>query len=182
MGDEVSTLDWPSSQGVGQHPGTTHALLWMAPLATFLLIAVFGAALWSVGRMKLWFARKLTSSEEAVRNFYARRRHQMRALETASNVLVKVSYVVLAFFLASAILSLPVVIANAIGKSLAARLVAEIDTASVPRICVGTESRPALVGDLMECTERYCVLYANKVFLTVPEARDLATGSTAEIC
>lgn len=147
-------------------PRADNTAIWLAPLASVLLLLALGLFVWLFGRAKTWLAHKLRRSAGHLRAFLARRKSAVEAVGTAGSILGAACSTILAFLLISAALLLPVVIASSIGKWRAGKVSQELETGTqaYAQVLVDGEA----MGQLVECTDKYCVVFAHGQFTPVP--------------
>lgn len=118
------------------------------------------------GRIKAWLTRKLRRSARRLRVLLARRKPSLEALAIAGSIVSAVCSVILAFLLASAALLLPIVIASSIGKWRAGKVSQELEAGTRAFVPVYVDGKA--MGRLVECTDKYCVVFAQGQFTPVP--------------
>lgn len=147
-------------------PRADNAAIWLAPLASVLLLLALGLFVWLFSRARTWLARKLRRPARRLRAFLARRKSAVEALGTAGSILSGACSAILAFLLVSGALLLPIVIASSIGKWRAVKVSQELEAGTKEYAQVLVDGQA--MGQLVECTDKYCVVFAHGEFTPVP--------------
>ena len=146
-------------------PQAGYGAIWLAPLAAILILLFLGAAVWLLGRAKQWLARKLRKFRRRLKVLMARQRPALQSIVTASTILSVVSTLVLVLLLVSAALLLPIVIAHSVGKERASKVIANLAKSEGAYAPIDVEGKST--GRLVDCNDRYCVVFANGQFRPV---------------
>lgn len=146
-------------------PQADYGAIWLAPIAAILILLVLGAVVWLLGRAKKWLARKLRKFRRRLQVLIARQKPALQSIATASSILSVVSSLMLVLLLLSAALLLPIVIAHSVGKERASKVRANLATSEGAYAPITVEGNSA--GRLVDCTARYCVVFANGKFRPV---------------
>lgn len=147
-------------------PRADNTAIWMAPLASVVLLIALGFSVWLFGRVRAWLARKLRRHARRLRAFLLRKKSAVEALGTAGSILSAACAAILAFLLVSGALLFPIVIANSIGKWRAGKVSQELEAGTNEYVQVLVDGEA--MGQLVECTDRYCVIFAHGQFTPVP--------------
>lgn len=146
-------------------PHADHAAIWLAPLAAILVLLMLGGAVWLLGQIKAWLARKLHTCRGRLQVFFAKKRPALQSLGTAASILSVVSSLVLVLLSLSAALLLPIVVAHSVGKGRASKVRAELANRDTAYAEIEVHGKAA--GHLLECAGEYCVVYSNGNFRPV---------------
>lgn len=148
-------------------PRTGNAALWAAPLVSIFSLAALGLCVWIFGRIRTRIRPKLRKSLARLRIFCANKKSAVEALAASASIVNAVCSAMLAFLLASLAILLPLVLAATVGRFRAERVRMEVTTSisTYPQVVV--DGAAAASGRLLECTEKYCVVYANGKFTPV---------------
>lgn len=140
--------------------------IWTAPLASIILILLLAGVIWVLTKAKRWIVKRLRKVRPQLRSYYLKRKPALDAIGTAADVLSAVSTWTMALLLVSLGLLLPILIAHMVGKERAAKVSADLAALKTPYAQVQVDGKT--ISTLVECTEKFCVVYEKGHLRPVP--------------
>ena len=140
--------------------------IWAAPLASTILILLLAGVILVLTKAKRWIVKRLRKIRPKLRSYYLKRKPALDAIGIAADVLSAVSTWAMVLLLVSVGLLLPIVIAHAVGKERAAKVSADLAAPKTPYTQVQVDGKT--ISTLVECTEKFCVIYEKGHLRPVP--------------
>lgn len=140
--------------------------IWTAPLVSIILILLLAGVVWLLTKAKRWIVKRLRKVRPQLRSYYLKRKPVLDAVGTAADVLSAVSTWAMVLLFLSVGLLLPIVIAHAVGKERAAKVSADLAAPKTPYAQVQIDGKT--ISKLVECTEKFCVIYERGQLRPVP--------------
>lgn len=138
-------------------PIASDGAIWLAPFASFLLVAILATSIYLIRRLRAWARPYATKTVRFIRGASRNNKEASSSVLRASEILSAVANLVLAALIGILALLLPLVGAHSVGTERASQLTKKVNRGA-RRQLVGIVGHPDQTATLIDCNESFCVV------------------------
>lgn len=149
-------------------PSARDGAVWLAPVASLLLMVVLAASIYLARRLRTWARPHASKIGRLIRRVFRKNRDASNSVLRAGDILSAFFNLTLAALIGLLTLLLPIVGAHSVGVQRAAQLKSDWEKRAGLRQAVGIAGHPEKEGKLIECNERFCAVMIDREARALP--------------